>query len=322
MSVYSYRHHRKIYYYFRVSIGGRQFNRRLNHGSRFHSKEEALLAESNFLLKYKRNNKDKILVDSLVPGYKNYLLTRYKSTTCRSYYSCFNNYFLSLMKYKKLSEINDDFIISVCGFIDDEERGNKDLMYKTLRSFVSYMATFGIHISWQIVVRKKESRDLSLKNPRFWSIDDFGKFYSVIDDDFWKLLFSVLYYYGLRIGELRGIKKINFTKNKLVIDSQVTNKSIYKGQRVTTPKTSSSYRNFPMFPFIYDLYLNIENEDYIKDSEYLFPSRYDSSLVIGESTINRKLNEYCRKAHVNKINLHGFRHSCASLLINKGMDAL
>lgn len=322
MSVYSYRHHRKLYYYFRVTIGKRQFARRLNHGARFHSKEEAELAESNFVLLYKKNNKEKILIASIVNEYEKFLLTRYKSTTCKNYFLCFKNYFLEIFRYKKLSDINNDFIVSLNKYIENSTTGNQDLMYKTLRSFIAFLTTYGIFVSQNSLVKSKIARDFSIKNVRFWSLDEFKNFYSAIDDDFWRLLFSVLYYYGLRVGELRGIKKDNFTKNKLMIDSQVTNKTIFKGQKEISPKTSSSIRSFPMFSFIYDLYQKIQDLEYMKSSKYLFPSKNDPSLVIGESSINRKLTEYCNNSKVKRINLHGFRHSCASLLINSGMDAL
>ena len=37
-----------------------------------------------------------------------------------------------------------------------------------------------------------------------------------------------------------------------------------------------------------------------------------------ETTIQKKKNYYCKMAEVKQIRIHDFRHSCASLLINKG----
>ena len=36
---------------------------------------------------------------------------------------------------------------------------------------------------------------MAIKDVRFWSLMEFNQFYSVIDDDYWRLLFLVLYYY-------------------------------------------------------------------------------------------------------------------------------
>lgn len=322
MSVYKYRYHKRVFFYFRVTIGKKQFSRRLINKKRLHTYEEALIAESNFLLKYKKNHKDDIFVLSTLDEYKEYLDSRYKTTTQRSYILCFKNYFMDLLRFKKLSEMNSDFVSSLVGFISKNEKGNKELMFKTLKTFIVFLSKYGISIQMDLLLKNRSSRDMSIKEIRFWSLEEFKKFYSAIDDDYWRLLFLVLYYYGLRIGELRGIKKSNFLKDKLIIDSQITNKGNVKGQIELTPKTYSSIRDFPMFDFIYGIYERIESMPYMKDSKYLFPSKKNPLLAIGETTINRMLDKYCKLSNVNRINIHGFRHSCASLLINSGMDAL
>lgn len=322
MSVYKYRYHKRLFFYFRVSIGKKQFSRRLINKKRFHTFEEAQIAESNFLLKYKKNHKDDIFVLSILDEYKEYLESRYKTTTQRSYILCFKNYFLDLLRFKKLNEINSEFVSSIVDFISKNEKGNKELMFKTIKTFIVFLSKYGIFIQMDLLIKNRSSRDMTIKEIRFWSLEEFKKFYSVIDDDYWKLLFLVLYYYGLRIGELRGIKKANFIKDKLIIDSQITNKGNVKGQIELSPKTSSSIRNFPMFPFIYEVYEKIKDAAFLKDSKYLFPSKKNPLVVIGETTINRMLDKYCKLSNVNRINIHGFRHSCASLLINSGMDAL
>ena len=51
--------------------------------------------------------------------------------------------------------------------------------------------------------------------------DEFNKFLSVIDDEYYKLLFNTLFWSGLRISELRALTKkdiignyLNFQKKK------------------------------------------------------------------------------------------------------------
>ena len=322
MSVYKYRFHKKIYFYFRVSLNGKQFSRRFINKKRFHTFEEAQIAESNFLIQYKKNHKDDIFVLSVLDEYKEYLEGRYKTTTQRSYILCFKNYFFELLRFKKLNEINSDFVSSIVEFISKNDKGNKELMFKTLKTFIIFLSKYGIYIQMDYLIKNYSSRNMAIKESRFWSLEEFKKFYSVIDEDYWRLLFLVLYYYGLRIGELRGIKQCNFIKDKLIIDCQITNKGNSKGQIELSPKTSSSNRLFPMFPFIYEVYERLKDLWFIKESKLLFPSKKNPLLAIGETTINRMLDKYCKLSNVNRINLHGFRHSCASLLINSGMDAL
>ena len=322
MSVYKYRYHKRIYFYFRCTINGKQFSRRLINKKRFHTFEEAKIAESNFLIRYKKNHKEGIFVLSVLDEYKEYLESRYKTTTQRSYILCFKNYFLELLKFKTLSEINSDYVSSIVDYISKNDKGNKELMFKTFKTFIIFLSKYGIIIQMDYLIKNRPSREMAIKESRFWSLEEFTKFYSVIDDDYWKLLFLVLYYYGLRIGELRGIKKINFLRDKLVIDSQITNKGNSKGQIELSPKTSASNRMFPMFDFIYQIYEKLMEHPWFSDSRFLFPSKKNPLIAIGETTINRMLNKYCKLSKVNRINLHGFRHSCASLLINSGMNEL
>jgi integrase len=41
---------------------------------------------------------------------------------------------------------------------------------------------------------------------------------------------------------------------------------------------------------------------------------------LSTSTLERKRNNYCQQANIQKINIHAFRHSHVSLLINNGFN--
>lgn len=45
---------------------------------------------------------------------------------------------------------------------------------------------------------------------------------------------------------------------------------------------------------------------------------FGNSLPFSETTIQEYKNKACKLAKVKQIRIHDFRHSCASLLINKG----
>ena len=70
------------------------------------------------------------------------------------------------------------------------------------------------------------------------------------------------------------------------------------------------------------IFERIKDLSFVKESKYVFPSKINPSIVVGETTINRMLDKYCKLSNVKRINIHGFRHSCASLLINQGMNEL
>lgn len=189
------------------------------------------------------------------------------------------------------------------------------------KNFLRYLHKYNIVISEDVFTSRKGKKEFKVRDVDFWTFEEFSKFILFVDDIYWKLLFSVLYYYGLRIGELRGLRKDCFLADKVIINSTISNKTLQKGQVVSSTKTYSSNRVFPMLDHIWNLYIQFQKIYYFK-SDYIFYSVEGSSMVVGETSIRRNLLKYCDLSGVRYIKPHSFRHSCASLLINAGMDAL
>lgn len=317
MSIYKYKANKKTYYYFRLYVNGKQYSRRFVDGERFLTKKEAEIAESKFLSSIDGlNKKDFLYVYQVYDDFVKFLLNKYKITTAFSIEKAFKKYIFSYLHDYKINDLNLDVFINLNKYINTIERVDKGSIFSAAKNFIKYLNLYKIVINPNII---SKSKSFALKNSsyQFWTYEEFKKFDSVIDNDFYKLLFNVLYFYGLRIGELRGLTKDNFTEYKLIIDKAISNKTSKPGQIVITPKSRSSYRQFPMFDFIFAIYKRLPKNK----SEYIFYSMKNSK-VIGETTIKRYLKKYCELSDVKIIKIHEFRHSCASLLINKGIDAL
>lgn len=158
----------------------------------------------------------------------------------------------------------------------------------------------------------------------FYAFEEFQKFMSVIDDIKFKALFETLYFCGLRRGELRGLSwdNINFEDKTLSIVKNVTNMCGDHGYwQFTTPKTRTSTRTLPMPDILVNDLKKLK--EYNLKHQYQFTQKY---FVFGDinpihpDVLRRHKNEYAKKAGVKQIRLHDFRHSCASLLINKGAN--
>lgn len=319
MSVYKYKYKRVTYYYFRVNIKGSQFSRRFDKGCRFRTPLEAELAESRFLyLKGGIQNKTVIYVYQLHDDFYSFLQQRYKYSSLYSIMKSFDNHILPLIKEERIDRLSLKTSKTINEYLSHLEMKNPKNVVSAAKNFYRFLLTYEISIPLDsIIYPKKFTMTVEKDCIRFWNLEQFKRFISVVDDPYWKLMFLCFYYYGLRVGELRGIKLKNFTSEHLIIDNCVSNCNFEGKQIDISPKTNSSIRTYPMFNIIWECYLKCS----IK-GEYLFSSLQDEKLAIGHTTIRRKLLKYCKLANVPFINIHGFRHSCASLLINQGMDSL
>ena len=322
MSVYRYRFHRKIYWYFRVKINGKQFCRRLQNGKRFNSEFEASLAESMFLKKNGSSKEvNKQFISYFSDDFISFLKERYKGNTLYSFQRIWKKFYVPRLASYKLQDLDKTIFISLSEQINDLDFVDVHVYVSVGKNFLKYLHKYNIVISEDVFISRKVKKKIINQDIEFWSYEEFSKFITVVDDIYWKFLFSVLYYYGLRIGELRGLRKDCFLRDKLIINSTISNKTIEKGQVVSTTKTFSSNRIFPMLDHIWMLYEEFKKVYYFK-SDYIFYSIQSDSLVIGETTIRSNLMKYCKLSEVKYIKPHSFRHSCASLLINNGANIM
>ncbi|MBP5091558.1 MAG: site-specific integrase [Bacilli bacterium] len=151
----------------------------------------------------------------------------------------------------------------------------------------------------------------------FYTYEEEQRFLDVIEDIRDKLMFTLFCYYGFRITECLALQRGDIDlKNKTIsIRRIVQTKTEQGGQYFQSPKTKRSVRTLALVDGIEDLLPpNLKSED------FLFPARQSSpGKVTGEMTVRRLVTHYARKAGLEPIKVHEFRHSCASNLLRKGI---
>ena len=165
---------------------------------------------------------------------------------------------------------------------------------------------------------------------QFWTIAEFQQFLKLFEVDEYniKLLFTVLFFTGLRLGEALALtwQDVDFTSNTIhVTKSTYVNKGI---SHISTTKTKAGTRRI-----IINKKLSQELETWQKKqakqlqqfSNYITTLQVfqNSPIIITKDAIEKQYKKILERDNtLKKIRIHDFRHSHASLLINNGEDYL
>lgn len=157
----------------------------------------------------------------------------------------------------------------------------------------------------------------------YYTYDEFKKFISNEEDLRWRCVFEILYYCGLRKGELRGLtwRNVDLVNKTLSVKKQITDRGgSVKEFQFSTPKTKSSIRTLPLNKVLLN---DLKMLKYEVSKEYGFNDDYfviGDAFPVASNTITSRKNRNCKLADVPQIRIHDFRHSCASLLVNNGAN--
>jgi len=148
----------------------------------------------------------------------------------------------------------------------------------------------------------------------YWSTEEYEKFaYCAMQEPNYYYAFEVLYWCGLREGEMLALTLQDVDLNNQVIHVTKTYQR-YKGRDIfTSPKTPSSVRQVSMPGFLCD-----ELKEYI-DMLYR-PEPEQRIFPITKSNLLKQFHGFTEQAGLKRITVHGLRHSHVSLLISKKYD--
>ena len=290
----------------------------------FSSKAEAIAYDNNL-----KNADSETLkninktVREYVPLFFQDIDSKVKITTATFKKTIFKNHILPYFNDIKLKDINDRVLKVYATYVNNNSRfKQKERVFTYLKELLTFLKDFGLsqNLSFRLLHSNYDSFNFQLVEYDYYTREEFEQFIEVVDDPRFKLFFLMLFNYGLRISEALGLRHvdINLNLDKIFINGAITVKTNKKGQIRITPKTKSSYREYPLINSIKECYLFLIKDKRIKNDDYVFKSLAPGSLVIGEQTIRRYQRKYEKLAGLRHIKLHEFRHSCATELINNG----
>ncbi|MCD8048718.1 MAG: site-specific integrase [Clostridia bacterium] len=158
---------------------------------------------------------------------------------------------------------------------------------------------------------KVKSREME-----FWTQEEYKKFAeAVMDKPMSYYAFEMLYWCGIREGELLALtpSDFDFTKNTVSITKSYQRLA---GKDVTTdPKTQKSNRVIKMPDFLAD-----EMQDYLKQLYGI--QKNERIFEVTKNYLHHEMTRGADKAGVKRIRIHDLRHSHISLLIEMGFSAV
>ena len=154
------------------------------------------------------------------------------------------------------------------------------------------------------------------KSLNFWTKEEFDKFIGTFEkDDPYYMAFLILYYTGIRIGELEALTVGDIDQNAGTLRINKTYHLINGKGIITSPKTEKSNRVIILPPFLLNCIKRHIARLYAADSSTRLFTPSHSSYA-------RQMENHTQAANVKRIRLHDLRHSHASLLIELGFSAL
>lgn len=333
MPVYSYTNKKgKVSYFYKVCIKKKQFIKR-----GFSSKKEAKDAEAIFVAEALQETRKKTsrsvkppLWSTLLKSFISWQKSQIKITYYYSLQREINNHIFPLLPDERVDTFTYRTFEKARGSIYKEKVciKTKNKRLRLLQRIFDYCSIY-YEYTCMDVKKLMPFKDYSIKKIELKtytiSFDDFTKIY-VLADNYYKLMLLTLYLFGLRLGELMGLKvdAFDFDRKILYIFRAVTWKTGTGSFMVASPKTSTSNR----FLWMTDSYIallkkHIEDNKLDQKSFIFFSTNYSKSNYkhrpISENAIRFQFKQLSQKTNI-ELRPHMFRHTNVSELREKGLS--
>ena len=149
-----------------------------------------------------------------------------------------------------------------------------------------------------------------------WTVDEFNTFIKLVEDHpITYTGYQVLFWTGMRIGELLGLSLGDIDFENKIIKVTKSYQRLKGRDIISQPKTSKSKRNIDINQYLVDILKKYVNMLYK-------PDKNTRLFNCTKSIFEHELKKYSLKANLKPIRVHDLRHSHASFLFNKGINIL
>ena len=260
--------------------------------------------------------------DSFVEQYTADMQTRIKENTWATKEHIIRTKIIPYFGKQKMSNITAQQIITwqneLMNYKDENGKSLSPVYLKTINTPLS--AIFNHAVKYYNLRENpcKKAGSMGKKKNRemlFWTKEEYLKFAEVMmDKPLSFYAFEMLYWCGIREGELLALTPADFDFEKCTVSITKSYQRLNGQDLITTPKTEKSNRVIKMPQFLAD-----EMQDYLKQL-YGIESN-DRMFTVTKSYLHREMDRGAKEAGVKRIRIHDIRHSAVSLLIDMGFSA-
>ena len=287
----------------------------------FKTKREASEWERTFLLQ--RSDDVNMTFGAFWELYKADLKEKIRENTWNTKVSIVEKKILPYFKDRKLSEIKPTDIMAwhneMMGIKDKNGKSFSKTYLKTIHNQISAIFNHAVRyydLKVNPAAKVGNMGKEQTKEMRFWTKAEYLKFSeAMMDKSASYYAFEMLYWCGLRLGEMLALTPADFNFEKHTVRINKSYQRINRQDVITDPKTPKSIRTVTMPDF-----LVLEMQDYIKSIYGIQPN--DRIFLITKSYMHHEMDRGCKETGVKRIRIHDLRHSHVSLLIEMGFSVV
>ena len=286
----------------------------------FATKSEALQYEHDY--KMRLSKEIDMTFEDFVKEYRDSLYPRIRISTAASKDNVIDTKIIPYFRNFQISKISSHDIIKwqneLISFKNPKTGKPYSSTYlRTINNQMSAIMNFAVRFYNLSENPVKKAGSIGIKNAKemnFWTFEEYSQFSeAMMDEPLFYYCFQVLYWTGIREGELLALTYNDFDLQNKTISINKTYQ-VVNGQEITgPPKTVKGIRTINIPDMLCD-----EMKEYFK----MCYEKKGRIFPISNNVLRRAMERGIKHSGVKKIRIHDLRHSHISLLINLGYSAV
>ena len=261
--------------------------------------------------------------EAFIELYKRDMQARLKENTWLTKENIINTKILPYFGQRKMNEITTKDVIAwqneLLAYRDEKKRPFSQTYLKTVHNQLSAIFNHAVRfydLRCNPAAKAGNMGSEEHAEMLFWTKEEYQKFSEVMmDKPISFYAFEMLYWCGIREGELLALTPADFDFEKQTVRINKSYQRLHGQDIITTPKTKKSNRTIKMPQFLCE-----EMQECI--SMMYGIKKKDRIFTITKSYLHHEMDRGSKAAGVKRIRIHDLRHSHISLLIDMGFSAV